>query len=266
MEQNVLQCLTNNVFGTLNVAEEAVNSAVSHVILVSTDKAVNPTNFMGASKRLAEIVCNNLAGERHCTQFAIVRFGNVLGSSGSVVPLFKQQIAMGGPVTITHVNVTRYFMTIPEAAQLVIQAGALTNGNDTFVLDMGTPVKIIELAQRMIVLAGKKPVIEMTRQLETDEIGIKVIGLRPGEKMCEELSYTNNLSNTVHPKIKKTDDKGLDNLKFKPLLNELRVAIDRQDDNAIFSIVAQVCEGVSKTTTSSDVFLQKKRQSLDSIE
>ena len=140
MEQNVMQCVANNVFGTRNMVAAAVAAQVKHFILVSTDKAVNPTNFMGASKRLAELVCQDFASTQSTTNFAIVRFGNVLGSSGSVVPLFRTQIATGGPVTVTHADVVRYFMTIPEAAQLVIQAGSLSKGGDIFVLDMGKPV------------------------------------------------------------------------------------------------------------------------------
>ena len=265
MEQNVIQCIKNNVFGTLNVAEEAINSNVGHVILISTDKAVNPTNFMGASKRLAEIVCNDLAKNKIGTQFAIVRFGNVLGSSGSVVPLFRQQIANGGPLTVTHEGVTRYFMTIPEAAQLVIQAGALTTGNDTFILDMGTPIKIIELAKRMIVLSGKKPTTAMDKRLETDEILIKVIGLRPGEKMYEELAYDNNLCGTIHPRIMRTEDKGPSGDKLQRLVTQLRKAIDDQDNKAIFSIVAQVCDGVATPGASNDVFLTDDMQSNNEV-
>ena len=182
MEQNVMQCVDNNVFGTRNTAVAAVAAQVKHFILISTDKAVNPTNFMGASKRLAELVCKDVATTQSTTKFAIVRFGNVLGSSGSVVPLFKQQIAAGGPVTVTHTEVIRYFMTVPEAAQLVIQAGALAKGGDIFVLDMGKPVKILDLAKKMITLSGKKPVLESERIAGVGEIAIRVTGLRRARK------------------------------------------------------------------------------------
>jgi FlaA1/EpsC-like NDP-sugar epimerase len=159
MEQNVMQCIANNVFGTFNMAELAIAAKVKHFILISTDKAVNPTNFMGASKRLAEIICQTLPTQKTDTCFSIVRFGNVLGSSGSVVPLFKKQIEKGGPITVTHLDVTRYFMTIPEAAQLVIQAGSIAEGGDVFVLDMGEPIKIVDLAKRMVTLSGLRPIL-----------------------------------------------------------------------------------------------------------
>ncbi len=158
MEKNIMQCINNNVFGTLNIAELSVASKVENFILVSTDKAVKPTNFMGASKRIAEIICQKLSMQQKDTCFSVVRFGNVLASSGSVVPLFKRQIKSGGPITLTHPNVTRFFMTIPEAAQLVIQAGSIGKGGDIFVLDMGKSIKILDLAKRMIYLSGKKPI------------------------------------------------------------------------------------------------------------
>ncbi len=189
MEQNVMQCIANNVFGTLNMAEIAITAKVKHFILVSTDKAVNPTNFMGASKRLAEIICQTLSTQKTNTCFSIVRFGNVLGSSGSVVPLFKKQIETGGPITVTHLDVTRYFMTIPEAAQLVIQAGSIAEGGDIFVLDMGKPIKIVDLANRMVTLAGFRPILNGGKELKDDEIAITISGLRPGEKLFEELAY-----------------------------------------------------------------------------
>ena len=148
MEQNTMQCINNNVFGTLNVAELSVAAKVKNFILVSTDKAVNPTNFMGASKRIAEIICQTLSMQQKDTCFSIVRFGNVLGSSGSVVPLFKKQIESGGPIKLTHLDITRFFMTIPEAAQLVIQSGSIAQGGDIFVLDMGKSIKILDLAKR----------------------------------------------------------------------------------------------------------------------
>ena len=209
----------NNVFGTLNVAEAAADTEVDHFIFVSTDKAVNPTNFMGASKRLAELICQAIATRDNTTRFAIVRFGNVLGSSGSVVPLFKQQIAAGGPVTVTHKNVTRYFMTIPEAAQLVIQAGAMGKDGEIFVLDMGAPIKIIELAQKMIKLSGKRAVIEGGRIKGAEDISIRVTGLRPGEKMFEELSYSANLAGTQQPRIMTTND---DSMRTEELMAMLR--------------------------------------------
>jgi len=176
MEQNIMQCINNNVFATLNVAELSVAAKVKNFILVSTDKAVNPTNVMGASKRLAEMVCQGLQ-EKQGTKFVTVRFGNVLGSSGSVIPKFREQIAGGGPVTITHPEITRYFMSIPEAAQLVMQAGMMGAGGEIFVLDMGESVKIVDLAKDMIRLSG----------LSEDEIEIIFTGLRPGEKLYEEL-------------------------------------------------------------------------------
>ena len=163
MEQNIMQCINNNVFGTLNIADLSVAAKVKNFILVSTDKAVNPTNFMGVSKRIAEIICQNMSVQKNETCFSIVRFGNVLGSSGSVVPLFKTQIEKGGPITLTHHEVTRYFMTIPEAAQLVIQAGSIAQGGDIFVLDMGKSIKILDLAKRMVYLSGKEPVLNSNK-------------------------------------------------------------------------------------------------------
>jgi FlaA1/EpsC-like NDP-sugar epimerase len=258
MEQNVMQCIANNVFGTRNTAAAAVAAQVKHFILVSTDKAVNPTNFMGASKRLAELVCQDFASTQRTTKFAIVRFGNVLGSSGSVVPLFKQQIAAGGPVTVTHADVTRYFMTIPEAAQLVIQAGSLAKGGDIFVLDMGKPVKILDLAKKMITLSGKKPLLETERTVGAGEIAICVTGLRPGEKMFEELSYSDNLTGTAHPRIMTTDDSSLSGDDLKALLDTALNAIVVDDHQKLFNIVRQVCKGVASDKKSSDVFYRSR--------
>ncbi len=258
MEQNVMQCIANNVFGTRNTASAAVMARVKHFILVSTDKAVNPTNFMGASKRLAELICQDFASTQSTTKFAIVRFGNVLGSSGSVVPLFKQQIAAGGPVTVTNADVIRYFMTIPEAAQLVIQAGSLAKGGDIFVLDMGKPVKILDLAKKMITLSGKKPVLETERVAGVGEIAIRVTGLRPGEKMFEELSYSDNLTGTAHPRIMTTDDSRLSGNNLKALLDSAVDAITVDDHQKLFKIVRQVCSGVASNNTSSGVFYNSR--------
>ena len=199
VEHNPSEGLQNNVLGTLNLAQAAKKHHTTNFVLISTDKAVRPTNVMGATKRFAELVLQALANEENSgTCFSMVRFGNVLGSSGSVVPLFREQIRAGGPVTLTHAEVTRYFMTIPEAAQLVIQAGAMAKGGEVFVLDMGQPVKIYDLAKRMVELSGlsvKNP------QTGAGDIEIVVTGLRPGEKLYEELLIGENPTSTTHPRI-----------------------------------------------------------------
>ena len=199
VEHNPSEGLQNNVLGTLNLAQAAKKHHTANFVLISTDKAVRPTNVMGATKRFAELVLQALANqENSSTCFSMVRFGNVLGSSGSVVPLFREQIKAGGPVTLTHAEVTRYFMTIPEAAQLVIQAGAMAKGGEVFVLDMGQPVKIYDLAKRMVELSGlsvKNP------ETGTGDIEIVVTGLRPGEKLYEELLIGENPTSTPHPRI-----------------------------------------------------------------
>ncbi|MGM0534692.1 MAG: polysaccharide biosynthesis protein [Pseudomonadota bacterium] len=199
VEHNAIQGILNNVFGTLATAQAAIEHGVETFVLISTDKAVRPTNVMGTTKRLAELVCQALAQEQQRTRFSMVRFGNVLGSSGSVVPLFNEQIARGGPVTVTHPEVTRYFMTIPEASQLVIQAGAMGSGGEVFVLDMGTPVRIAELAAEMIRLSG----LEVRNEANPEgDIEIRFTGLRPGEKLYEELLIGENVVETVHPRIR----------------------------------------------------------------
>ncbi|MGF1726763.1 polysaccharide biosynthesis protein [Photobacterium nomapromontoriensis] len=201
VEDNVVEGIRNNVFGTLMVAESAIETGVKNFTLISTDKAVRPTNVMGASKRMAELVLQALADKQSNTTFTMVRFGNVLGSSGSVVPLFREQIRNGGPVTVTHPDITRFFMLIPEAAQLVIQAGAMGNNGQVFVLDMGEPVKILDLAKRMVQLMGMtEKCIGQTAETEGD-IEISFTGLRPGEKLYEELLIGENVSGTSHPKI-----------------------------------------------------------------
>jgi FlaA1/EpsC-like NDP-sugar epimerase len=203
VEQNMIEGVRNNVFGTLALAEAASRAGVGSFTLISTDKAVRPTNVMGASKRMAELVCQALGREDNATLFSMVRFGNVLGSSGSVIPLFSEQIERGGPVTVTHPDITRYFMTIPEAAQLVIQASALARGGDVFLLDMGEPVRIADLAARMIRLAGRKPVFDPQDASEPDagKVEIRFTQLRPGEKLYEELFIGTDTSGTSHPRI-----------------------------------------------------------------
>ena len=203
VEHNPTEGIRNNVFGTLTTARVAEESGVADFVLISTDKAVRPTNVMGASKRLAEMCLQALADRGSKTRFSMVRFGNVLGSSGSVVPLFRKQIREGGPITITHEEITRYFMTIPEAAQLVIQAGAMGVGGEVFVLDMGEPVKVIDLAQRMIELSGLALLNEAN---PSGDIAIEVVGLRPGEKLYEELLIGDNPEPTGHARIMKANE------------------------------------------------------------
>lgn len=201
VEANPFEGIYNTSIGTARSVDAAVNQKVETFVLISTDKAVRPTNVMGASKRMAELYCQGLAATNPQTQISIVRFGNVLGSSGSVVPLFKKQIAQGGPVTVTHPEVTRYFMTIPEAAQLVIQAGAMGTGGDVFLLDMGEPVKIVDLAKQMIRLSGFRPIDENG----IGDIEIQFTGLRPGEKLYEELLIDQeSVENTEHSRILKS--------------------------------------------------------------
>jgi FlaA1/EpsC-like NDP-sugar epimerase len=220
VESNPGEGLRNNVFGTLTIAEAAKNSGAEHVILVSSDKAVRPTNIMGASKRISELILQAIAAEQNGTGtcFSMVRFGNVLGSSGSVVPLFRNQIRNGGPVTVTHKDVTRYFMTIPEAAQLVIQAGAMAEGGDVFLLDMGEPVKIIDLARRMIELSG---LTLKDRDNPDADIEIVFTGLRPGEKLYEELLIADNPMPTMHPRIFKAHEYYYPMDKLKKYLDKL---------------------------------------------
>lgn len=233
MEKNVMQAIKNNTFGTFVLAEEAVRAKVVSFTLVSTDKAVNPTNVMGASKGLAEQICQALNTEQTVTRFSIVRFGNVLGSSGSVVPLFKKQIAAGGPITLTHPDVIRYFMTISEAVQLVIQASAMAKGGEVFVLDMGDPIKIKDLAFKMVQLSGLRPYLEVDAAESDGDIALRVIGLRPGEKMYEELSYADNLFGTIHPRIMTVNELAINPLDLRILINHLDTLITTQNHKGL---------------------------------
>lgn len=249
VEHNPAAGIQNNVLGTLRTALAAADHGVSDFVLVSTDKAVRPTNVMGASKRLAEMVLQALAnhravegrgGRKSGTKFSMVRFGNVLGSSGSVVPKFRQQIRDGGPITLTHPEVTRYFMTIPEAAQLVIQAGAMAEGGDVFVLDMGQPVKIMDLARRMVELSG---LTVKDGQNPEGDIEIVVTGLRPGEKLYEELLIGNNPKPTAHPRIMKAHEHFIPWAELEAKLRTLEQALNANDVGAIRLLLQQLVAG-----------------------
>jgi FlaA1/EpsC-like NDP-sugar epimerase len=244
VEQNSAEGIRNNVFGTLTCAQVSVECGVANFILVSTDKAVRPTNVMGASKRIAELVLQAMAdvasrGDRQ-TNYSMVRFGNVLGSSGSVAPLFSAQIAAGGPITLTHPEVIRYFMTIPEAAQLVIQASAMAEGGDVFVLDMGEPVRIYDLAVKMTYLSG---LLVRDEAHPHGDIEIKVTGLRPGEKLYEELLIGDNPQPTAHPKIMKAHEEFLSWDDLQRELERLNLALNAMDDQLIREMLRKLVPG-----------------------
>ncbi len=240
VEANPLAGLANNVFGTRTLARVAGEFGVKRFILISSDKAVRPTNVMGASKRMAELVVQDLASRSQSTVFTMVRFGNVLGSSGSVVPLFQEQIARGGPVTVTDPNVRRFFMTIQEAVQLVLTAGADAKGGEVFVLDMGKPVSILQLARQVIESAGYS-----VRDPETGEgdISIDIIGLRPGEKMEEELTLTDELMLTRHPKIFCAHEAVVSEIEVASFIRALRQAVASNDNLAARQLIARWVEG-----------------------
>ena len=254
VEHNIAEGVLNNVLGSILTAQAAIKAGVEHFVLISTDKAVRPTNVMGSSKRLAEMALQALSGEAapvlfrdeeglhrvNQTRFSMVRFGNVLGSSGSVIPLFHEQIRKGGPVTVTHPNITRYFMTIPEAAQLVIQAGAMGRGGDVFVLDMGQPVRIAALAEKMIHLSGLS--VRSEKNLHGD-IAIEFTGLRPGEKLYEELLIGGDVSPTEHPMIQRANEECLPWNLFKVLLTDLLNAVERDDYDHVRQLLRESVSG-----------------------
>jgi FlaA1/EpsC-like NDP-sugar epimerase len=258
VEHNPAEGVKNNVLGTLRTAQAAVDNAVADFVLVSTDKAVRPTNIMGASKRLAEMCLQALAAHASGTRFCMVRFGNVLGSSGSVVPKFRQQIQEGGPISLTHPEVTRFFMTIPEAAQLVIQAGAMAKGGDVFVLDMGQSVKIMDLAQRMIELSG----LSLRHEQNPDgDIEIEITGLRPGEKLYEELLIGDDPRPTLHPRIMKAHETFLAWEAFQARLKALELALNANDVGVIRLMMQELVTGYSPETEIVDwVYLQQEAQ------
>lgn len=229
VEQNIVEGLRNNLFGTRIVAETAIDAGVEAVILVSTDKAVRPTNVLGASKRMAELVCQAAGARQAGTVFSMVRFGNALGSSGSVIPRFRAQIAAGGPVTVTHPDVRRYFMTIQEAAQLVIQAGAMARGGDVFILEMGEPLRILDLAERCVRLSGLTPYRADGDGRRDGDIAITFTGLRPGEKLCEELFLGEAARPTRHPRIMTATEAHLPPAELEDILEALDAACDAQD-------------------------------------
>lgn len=256
VEHNPAEGVRNNVFGTLNLAKLAKKNNIRDFVLISTDKAVRPTNIMGASKRVAELILQSMATEAGDTRFSMVRFGNVLGSSGSVVPRFRQQIKAGGPVTITDAAITRYFMTIPEAAQLVIQASAMAHGGEVFVLDMGEPVKILDLAERMIELSG----LQLQNAENPDgDIKIDFIGLRPGEKLYEELLIGDDPKATNHPKIMMARDEFYPPAVLKVKLKDLTASLIDEDVNTIRATLNDLVPEFSSKETVDWVHLEEIR-------
>ncbi|MDT3719472.1 nucleoside-diphosphate sugar epimerase/dehydratase [Pseudomonas oryzihabitans] len=279
VEHNIIEGVLNNVFGSLYTAQAALNANVENFVLISTDKAVRPTNVMGSTKRIAEMVLQALSqeeapvplhdkGSLHClnkTRFTMVRFGNVLGSSGSVIPRFREQISRGGPVTVTHPNITRYFMTIPEAAQLVIQAGSMGRGGDVFVLDMGKPVRIVDLAEKMIKLSGSSVRSESN---PNGEIAIEFSGLRPGEKLYEELLITDEgVTSTEHPMIMRADEEYLSWAQLRPLLKNLLEATESKDHDAVRRLLREMVIGYVPEGEIVDwCYLLKKNRGLINVE
>ncbi|QEY62236.1 polysaccharide biosynthesis protein [Metapseudomonas lalkuanensis] len=270
VEHNVAEGVLNNVMGTLYTAQAAVQVGVENFVLISTDKAVRPTNVMGSTKRLSEMVLQALSKESapvlfgdseavhrvNKTRFTMVRFGNVLGSSGSVIPLFREQIRRGGPVTVTHPNITRYFMTIPEAAQLVIQAGSMGQGGDVFVLDMGQPVKIAELAEKMIHLSG---LTVRSERNPNGDIAIEFTGLRPGEKLYEELLIGDNVSPTEHPMIMRANEEHLPWDSFRRVLSELFSAVEGDDYVRVRQLLRETVNGYTPEEEIVDWIHQQRR-------
>lgn len=270
VEHNIAEGVLNNVMGTLNTAQAALQAGVANFVLISTDKAVRPTNVMGSTKRLAELTLQALSREIapvlfgdkanvsrvNKTRFTMVRFGNVLGSSGSVIPLFHSQIKSGGPLTVTHPKITRYFMTIPEAAQLVIQAGSMGQGGDVFVLDMGEPVRIVELAEKMIHLSGLS--IRSERNPQGD-IAIEFTGLRPGEKLYEELLIGDNVSATQHPMIMSANEDHLPWDLLKAKLAELLAAVEQDDYSRVRQLLRETVSGYTPDGDIVDWIYQQRR-------
>jgi len=249
VEKNIVEGVQNNIFGTLISARAAHKFGVENFVLISTDKAVRPTNVMGATKRFAEQVLQAMAQDQAVTKFSMVRFGNVLGSSGSVVPLFRKQISQGGPVTVTHPEVTRYFMTVQEAAQLVIQAGSMATGGDVFVLDMHEPIKIVDLAKKMIHLMGYDVKDENSYR---GDIAIEYSGLRPGEKLYEELLIGESVTGTEHPKIMRAEEDTLQWEELHRLIGQLEKGCKHMDFNTIKDVLRKAVDGFEPIDEGSD--------------
>ncbi len=261
VEHNVIEGVQNNVFGTAHAAEAAIAAGVERFVLISTDKAVRPTNVMGASKRMAELVLQGLADRQDKTVFSMVRFGNVLGSSGSVVPLFRDQIRDGGPVTVTHPDIIRYFMTIPEASQLVLQAGSMGVGGEVFVLDMGEPVKIADLARKMIHLMG---LAEKTEDQPNGDIEVVFSGLRPGEKLYEELLIGDNPQGTSHPRIMMAREVSMSPQELDVALQELLSASQEFNCSRVVEILTDAPTGFTPGDKVADLVWQNHAQMPDS--
>jgi FlaA1/EpsC-like NDP-sugar epimerase len=258
VEHNLAEGIKNNVLGTLLTGQAAVENGVSNFVLISTDKAVRPANIMGASKRLAEMILQALSATAQSTKFSMVRFGNVLGSSGSVLPKFRQQIRDGGPITLTHPDITRYFMTITEASQLVIQAGAMAKGGDVFVLDMGQSVKIMDLARRMIELSG---LTVKDSQNPDGDIEIEITSLRPGEKLYEELLIGSNPKPTSHPRIMKAHEEFIPWAELENKLKALKIALNVNDVGVVLLMMQQLVAGYTPSNNIVDwVYLEQQVQ------
>lgn len=242
VERNPISGIINNVFGTSTLTQAAIQAGVLSFTLISTDKAVRPTNIMGATKRLAELICQNLTENKSKTVFSMVRFGNVLNSSGSVIPRFEKQIELGGPVTVTHPDITRYFMTIEEASQLVLQSSAMAKGGDVFILDMGEPMKIFDLAQSIIRLYGLTPYLMDGNNPESEigDIGIVFTGLRDGEKLYEELLIDDSALSTEHPRIMKSIETHLNSKDLNQILDDLKEACQEFDMNQVEKILSNM--------------------------
>ena len=263
VEKNPGEAIKNNILGTLNIAMAAIAANVETFVLISTDKAVRPSSIMGATKRFAELILQGLSMEKgHSTRFTMVRFGNVLGSSGSVIPLFREQIARGGPVTVTDSRIIRYFMTIPEAAQLVVQAGAMGQGGDVFVLDMGNPIRVLDLAKQMIHLSG----LEIKDEMHPEgEIEISFTGIRPGEKLFEELLIGNNVSETAHCRIMRDEDEIVSWQGLKRSLDQLKFALEKNDIPAMRKILQQSISGFVPQCEVNDILWKTEKENTNNL-